>query len=226
MTAVLELRGVSYRYPAVRRPAIEEIDLSVDAGAVVGLTGPNESGKSTLCLVAAGLAPGSIGGDLHGDVLVEGVPLAGLRQWEIAARVGVVFSEPASQVSGVAGTVFEEVALGPVNLGLAASESRARTEQALDRLGIGDLRDRAPDRLSGGQQQLVAIASMLAMAPRVLVLDEPVAELDSGARARVAEALRAVAAAGTALLVTEHDVLFLRAIGARIGSIYDGRVRL
>src|SRR6185503_21084910 len=118
------------------------------AGEVVGLTGPNESGKSTLCLVAAGLAPGSVGGELEGELLVDGVALAGLRHWEIASRVGIVFAEPASQLSGVAGSVFEEVALGPVNQGLPAAESVARTERALEWLGLDGLRDRRPDRLS------------------------------------------------------------------------------
>jgi energy-coupling factor transport system ATP-binding protein len=226
MTAGLELRGVTYRYPAVRHPALDDISFVVEPGMAIGLVGPNESGKSTLCLVAAGLAPASIGGDLRGDVLVDGTALRGLRPWEVAARVGIVFAEPASQLSGVAGTVFEEVALGPVNLGLPRDESIARTERALDRLGIAGLAERAPDRLSGGQQQLVAIASILAMEPPVLVLDEPSAELDTDARRRVADALNALTREGAAVLVTENDVLFLREARTRIGTIYQGKVSL
>lgn len=221
---MLELRAASYRYPAVRRPALDGIDLSVGAGEVVGITGPNEAGKSTLCLVAAGLAPGSVGGELAGEVLVDGAALAGLRPWEVASRVGIVFAEPAAQLSGVAGSVFEEVAFGPVNLGCAAAESVARTEAALARLGIADLAGRAPERLSGGQQQLVAIASMLALAPRVLVLDEPVAELDPDGRRLVGEALRSLAGAGTAILVAEHDAEFLAAACHRVRRIDGGRL--
>ena len=220
----LELRGVSFRYPGYRRPAIEDVDLHIAAGEIVGVTGPNEAGKSTLCLVASGLAPASIGGELNGDVLVDGAALRGLRLHELPGRVGIVFSNPAGQLSGIAETVFEEVAIGPVNLGLAVGATVERVRAALEAVGIADLAPRRPDRLSGGQTQLVAIASMLAMQPKVLVLDEPVAELDPDGRALVAVALRALAGAGTAVLVAEHDLDLLAALGARIVGISGGRL--
>ena len=218
----LELRAVTYRYPGERRPALEGVSLAIDPGEIVGVTGPNEGGKSTLCLVAAGLAPASVGGELAGEVLIDGEPLAGLRPWEIASRIGIVFSEPASQLTGVSDTVLAEVAFGPVNLGLPAAESRARADQALARLGITNLADRRPDRLSGGQQQLVAIASMLAMASGALVLDEPVSELDPDGRRLVSESLRSLARAGAAILVTEHDTDFLTGVCDRVLSIDGG----
>ena len=224
MPARLELRDVTYRYPGERRPALEGVSLAIGAGEIVGVTGSNDAGKSTLCLVAAGLAPASVGGELTGEVLVDGTALAGLRAWEIAGRVGIVFAEPASQLSGVSDSVLAEVAFGPVNLGLPAAESRARADRALERLGIADLAARRPDHLSGGQQQLVAIASMLAMEPAALVLDEPVAELDPGGRRLVGESLRSLAVAGTAVLVTEHDTEFLAAICDRVLTIDDGRI--
>lgn len=221
---MLELKDVTYRYPGERRPALDGVSLAIGLGDIVGVTGPNEAGKSTVCLVAAGLAPASVGGELAGQVLVGGESLGGLRAWEIASRVGIVFAEPASQRSGVSDTVLAEVAFGPVNLGLPAAESRARADAALARLGIADLADRRPDRLSGGQQQLVAIASMLAMEPRVLVLDEPVAELDPDGRRLVSESLRSLAATGTAVLVTEHDTAFLSGLCDRVVSIDGGRL--
>ena len=221
---MLELRGVTYHYPATRRPAIANADLAVAAGEVVGVVGPNDAGKSTLCLVAAGVAPMSIGGTLDGEVVVDGVALAGLRSWEVASRVGIVFSEAASQLSGVAGSVFEEVALGPINLGHPRSDTVARTWRALERLGIAELAPRAPDRLSGGQQQLVAIASVLAMEPRVLVLDEPVAELDPHGRRLVGDILRSLARDGTAILVVEHDTDLLASMCHRVVAIDAGRL--
>jgi energy-coupling factor transporter ATP-binding protein EcfA2 len=220
----LQLRSVAYRYAGFRRPALVDVELTVGDGEVVAVVGPNEAGKSTLCLVAAGLAPASIGGELTGEVLVDGASLHGLRPYEIAGRIGIVFANPASQLSGIAGTVFEEVALGPVNLGLSVVESVARTRAALAAVGIGDLAERRPDRLSGGQTQLVAIASMLAMRPRTLVLDEPVAELDPDGRRLVGEALRSLAHAGTGLLVAEHDLDLLAALGARIVTVEGGRI--
>lgn len=220
----LEVRSVSYRYPGYRRLALDRVNLRVDDGEVVGLIGPNEAGKSTLCRVAAGLAPASIGGELIGDVLVDGAELRGLRPHELAERVGIVFANPADQLSGIAGTVFEEVALGPVNLGLSVADTVARVRAALAAVGIEDLAERRPGGLSGGQTQLLAIASMLAMRPRHLVLDEPVAELDPEGRRLVGEALRSLARAGTALLVAEHDLDLLAALEARIVTIDGGRI--
>jgi energy-coupling factor transport system ATP-binding protein len=219
---VLELQNVGYRYAGYRRQAIDGISLTVGDGEIVGIVGPNEGGKTTICLVAAGLAPGSIGGVLTGEVLVDGIAISGAPH-DMAGRVGIVFANPASQLSGITGTVFEEVALGSVNLGLPVETTVARTLEALRMVGIEDLAWRAPQRLSGGQTQLVAIASILAMQPRHLVLDEPTAELDPDGRERVAAALRSLAAAGTALLIAEHDRDLLAAIGARLVTVEGGR---
>jgi energy-coupling factor transporter ATP-binding protein EcfA2 len=221
---VLELRSVGYRYPGYRNPALEGIDLSLGEGEIVGLVGRNGAGKSTLCLVASGLAPASIGGELTGDVLVDGSSTRGVRPHEIAGRVGIVFASPTSQLSGITGTVFEEVALGSVNLGLSLGDTVSRARAAIEALGIGDLAERAPDRLSGGQTQLVAVASMLAMGPRHLVLDEPTAELDPEGRALVREALRGLAGSGTAVLIAEHDLDLLAATCSRLVAIDDGRI--
>ena len=221
---MLELLSVSYRYPGYRRLALDRVDLTVGDGEIVGLVGPNEGGKSTLCLVAAGLAPGSIGGELIGDVVIDGESTRGRPVHELVGKVGIVFADPASQRSGIAGTVFEEVAIGPVNLGLAVAESVTRVRAALGALGIEDLALRAPDRLSGGQSQLVAIASILAMRPRHLVLDEPTAELDPDGRRLVADALASLASAGTAMLVAGHDRELLPSLGARIVAIDGGRI--
>jgi energy-coupling factor transport system ATP-binding protein len=220
----IELRGVGYRYPGYPRPAIEGVHLRVDAGEIVGVVGPNEAGKSTLCLVASGLAPASTRGELFGDVRIDDTSVKGLPIHALPERVGIVFSNPASQLSGLAPTVFEEVAIGPINLATDVPETVARVRAALRAVGIEDLAERRPDHLSGGQTQLVAIASLLAMRPRSLVLDEPVAELDSEGRSLVAAVLRSIAAQGTAILIAEHDLDLLRAIGARIVPIANGRV--
>lgn len=218
---MLELRNVAYRYPGTRRAVLAGVELVVGDGEVVGITGPNEAGKSTLCLVASGLAPASIGGELGGEVLVDGLPLRGLSPAELAGRTGIVFADPDAQRSGVTASVFEEVALGPVNLGLAIGESVARTRAALAVVGLTGLAERHPARLSGGETQLLAIASILAMRPRVLVLDEPVAELDSEGRSSVAAAVQDATDAGTAVVVAEHDTDFLAAVGARVVKVHD-----
>jgi energy-coupling factor transporter ATP-binding protein EcfA2 len=226
---MLTLRSVGYRYPGYSGWALREVDLMVGDGEIVGVVGPNGAGKSTLCLVASGLAPASIGGELAGEILAGGTaagstgvasPVGG------ASPVGIVFANPAGQLTGIHETVFEEVAFGPVNLGLPLAESVVAPRAALAAVGIDDLAERRPDRLSGGQTQLVAIASMLAMRPRTLVLDEPVAELDPDGRRLVGDALRSLAAAGTALLVAEHDLELLASICTRLAAIDQGRIVL
>ena len=218
----LELRSVSYRYAGTSRLAIEGIDLTIADGEIVGLIGENEAGKTTTCLVASGFAPVSIGGELGGEVLLDGDALRPGQPWELAGRTGLLLED--ARASGMTATVLEEVAFGPINLGLQREETLERARWAMGALGLDDLADRSPANLSGGQARLVAIASILAMAPRVLVLDEPVGDLDEDARRRVALAVRTVAGGGASVLVAEHDTEFLAGLGARMVAIRDGRL--
>ncbi len=223
---MLELRGVSYRYAGYARQVLHDVDLMLGDGEIVGLVGANEAGKSTLCLVASGLAPASIGGGLGGTLTIDGEAMAGKPTYELAQRVAIGFQNPSTQLSGVAATVFEEVALGPMNLGLPAAETIARAREALATLRIEHLADRAPLHLSGGQGQLVAIASLLAMRPRHVILDEPTAQLDPEGTRLVGDALRSLAANGTALLVAEHKTDLLDGLCDRVAVVDDGRLVL
>jgi energy-coupling factor transport system ATP-binding protein len=220
----LTLESVSYRYAGAARTSLSELSLELADGEVVGVVGGNEAGKTTLCLVASGLAPRSIGGTLTGRVLIDGQPTTDRPMHDLAASVGICFQNPYTQLSLVADTVFEEVAFGALNLGLARGEVIRRVTESLAAIGITELGGRDPRRLSGGQMQLVAVAGLLAMRPRHLVLDEPVAQLDPEGRALVADALRRLAAAGTGLLITEHDTDLLAGLCSRILVIDVGRV--
>lgn len=221
---MLTLDRVAYRYPGYARLVLQDIDLSLAEGEIVGLVGPNEAGKSTLCLVASGLAPASIGGKLEGTLTIDGEQMAGLPTYALAARVALGFQNPNTQRSGIASTVFEEVAVGPMNLGLDVSETVERTNAALEFLDLENLRDRSPARLSGGQAQLVAIASLLAMRPRYVILDEPTAQLDPSGTRLVGEALRTLASRGTSMLIAEHKTDLLDGLCTRIVVINDGRI--
>jgi energy-coupling factor transport system ATP-binding protein len=223
---VLGLQAVGYRYAGYAVEVLHEVDLTLADGEIVGVVGANEAGKSTLCLVASGLAPGSIGGGLTGTVTIDGRDMAGRPLYEFSTRVGIGFQNPATQLSGVTGSVFEEVALGPMNLGLPARETVERTKAVLATLGIEELAEREPRRLSGGQAQLVVIASLLAMRPAHLVLDEPTAQLDPEGTRLVGEALRRLAGTGTALLVAEHKTDLLDALCSRVVVIDAGRIVL
>lgn len=221
---MLGLHGVGYRYAGFAKSVLFDIDLTIGDGEIVGLVGANEAGKSTLCLVASGLAPGSIRGTLTGTLTIDGESMAGRPLHEFSTRVGIGFQNPATQLSGVTGSVFEEVALGPMNLGLPARETVERTNAALAMLGIEDLAEREPRRLSGGQGQLVVVASLLAMRPGHLVLDEPTAQLDPEGTRLVGAALRGLAAAGTALLVAEHKTDLIDGLCSRVVVIDGGRI--
>lgn len=222
----LELQAESYRYPGYARSVLRDIALTIADGETVGLIGPNEAGKSTLCLVASGLAPASVGGELRGTLTIDGEPMARLATYELAERVVVGFQNPNTQRSGISATVFEEVALGPMNLGLSRAETVDRTWAALRLLRLDGIVDRNPARLSGGQAQLVGIASLLAMRPGHVILDEPTAQLDPAGTRLVAEALRQLADAGTSLLVAEHKTDLLDGLCRRMLVIDEGRIVL
>jgi energy-coupling factor transporter ATP-binding protein EcfA2 len=224
---VLALQGVRYRYAGATDWALDGIDLEVGAGEVVGITGANDAGKSTLCLVAAGLAPSSIGGKLEGSVLIGGTESRELAPHAAAQRCGILFQNAATQLTGTTVTVWEEVAFGPRNLGLDLDAIIERVEWALRLARVEHLAERQPDRLSGGQAQLVALASVLALRPAVLILDEPTSQLDPAGTTLVGETLAGLARdAGTALLVVEHKTDLLARIADRVIVIAAGRVAL
>jgi energy-coupling factor transporter ATP-binding protein EcfA2 len=218
--------GVSYRHAGAPGAALRGIDVELRDGEVVGLVGPNEAGKSTLCLVLAGLAPKVIGGTLNGRVLIDGEDAAGLATHELVSRVGIVLDDPGTQRSGVTRTVYEEVAFGPSNLAVGREELVRRTDHALALLHIEHLADRDPRHLSGGQQQLVAIASIVAMEPRHLVLDEPTSGLDPAGTSLVGEALVRLAAEGASILVAEHKTDLLAGLAHQVIVLESGRVAI
>jgi energy-coupling factor transport system ATP-binding protein len=223
----LSLRGVRYRYAGGAAWALDGLDLELEAGEVLGVTGANDAGKTTLCLVGAGLAPGSIGGQLEGTILVGGNDPRELAPFQIAERCGILFQNAATQLSGTAVTVWEEVAFGPRNLGLDVGAIIERVGWAMELAGVSDLAERRPDRLSGGQAQLVALAGVLALRPASLVLDEPTSQLDPAGTILVGDALaRLGRETGTALLIVEHKTDLLARIADRVAVVAAGRIAI
>ena len=220
----LELTGVGYRYAGARHPSLLDVDLVLPDATVVGLAGASESGKTTLCLVASGLAPRTVGGKVRGTIRLDGEDVDAWPMHRLAERIGIGFQNPGTQLSQVADTVFEEVAFGPMNLGLPRAEVVARTWDALEALRIGALAERDPRRLSGGQQQLVATAGLLAMRPTHLVLDEPTAQLDPAGTRLVADAIGRLAADGASILVAEQKTDLLAEVALRVVVLDGGRV--
>ena len=183
-------------------------------GERVALLGPNGAGKTTLVLHLNGiLTPGA------GTVTVSGLPVADDALLEIRRRVGIVFQDPDDQL--FMPTVRDDVAFGPANLGLRGAELDARVAEALDLVGVGDLADRAPHHLSFGQRRRVAIATVLAMRPEILVLDEPSSNLDPASRRELAAILRSLDV--TVLMVT-HDLPYAVELCERSVVLSEGTV--
>ncbi|HEY4667090.1 MAG TPA: ATP-binding cassette domain-containing protein [Anaerolineales bacterium] len=207
MTSLVEVRDLWYAYPALAGVAPEwvlrGVNLHLGLGEVVGLMGATGAGKSTLALALNGSVPQSTGGQVRGEVLIEGLDSKRHPVAELATRVGIVFQDPATQFLQT--TVEAEVAFGPENLGLPVAELEQRVSWALRVTGLVEFRQRAPAHLSGGEQQRVAIAAILAMRPRILVFDEPTASLDPGGKLEVLEVIRTLRSERTILLITQDS---------------------
>ena len=196
---------VEVRYPGRREPSLDGLSFTVAAGQRLGVAGRTGAGKSTLALVAAGFVPRVVRATFAGRLVLDGVAQDSAAGPSLAGRVGIVFSTPSNQLSASKLTVREELAFGLENLGVAREEMDPRIDAALSMLAITVLADREPFALSGGEQQRVAIASMVAMGSGVLVLDEPTAQLDPAGTLAVAAMLQDLAGNGSAIICTEHD---------------------
>ena len=200
----LAIDRLTVRYYGRTVDALNEVSVAVPGGAIVGVAGRNGAGKSTLALAAAGFIPRVVRAQVSGEVRVAGQSDDGSEAGGRAHRVGIVFPNPANQLSATKATVREELAFGLENLGVPRAEMDGRIDDVLVRLGIAHLAERSPFALSGGEQQRVAIASIVAMGMGVLVLDEPTAQLDPLATTAVGNVLGDLARGGTAVLVAEH----------------------
>jgi energy-coupling factor transport system ATP-binding protein len=221
----LRAEDVSFAYVGAARAALRHVDLQVSPGEVVLITGASGCGKSTLALALCGLIPSRVHGELRGRVTFGGAPLSGLRPHEAAQFVGMVFQNPNLQL--INQTVQSEVAFGPENLALPQPEIAARVDWCLDVTGMAGMRKAAVVTLSGGQKQRTAIAATLAMRPRVLVLDEPLSDLDPvGAQEVLGTLQRLARHGGTGVIVIEHRVDEVAPWADRVVLMDDGRVLL
>jgi len=172
----VEAKRLTFTYEGSENPSIMDVNLSIDEGEFIILTGPSGCGKTTLCRCLNGLIPHFYHGRLEGEISVMGLDVKSHSTQELAQHVGLVFQNPENQLFSL--TVERELAFGPENLGLPRRETRRRVEWAMRKLNLQGIRDRPPYELSGGQQQKVAIASILTMQPKIIVLDEPTSFLD------------------------------------------------
>ncbi len=209
----LEVEALAFAYPDGHQ-ALFGVDFRIDTGERVAVLGPNGAGKTTLVLHLNGIhLPG------HGTVRVAGTTVAKQSLKEIRRRVGLVFQDPDDQL--FMPTVREDVAFGPANLGLRGADLDERVHTALAAVGMADLADRSPHHLSFGQRRRVAVATVLAMQPDVLVLDEPSSNLDPASRRELADILRGLEQ--TILMVT-HDLPYALELCPRALVMNDGTI--
>lgn len=200
---MIEFQDVTFTYPGATAPTLDRVDLHVPEGELCLVVGRTGTGKSTLLRAVNGLVPHFTGGEMSGRVLVDGRDTRTHPPRDLADLVGVVGQDPRSGF--VTDVVEEELAYGMESLGLAPDVMRVRVEETLDLMGLAELRDRPLEQLSGGQRQRVAIASVLTVHPKVLVLDEPTSALDPPAAEEVLAALqRLVHDLGVTVLLAEH----------------------
>jgi cobalt/nickel transport system ATP-binding protein len=207
----LVVRNLAFAYPDGHQ-ALFGVDLTIGKGERVALLGPNGAGKTTLVLHLNGILGGG-----HGEVTVAGLPVGPEHMREIRRRVGIVFQDPDDQL--FMPSVREDVAFGPANLGLRGDELDQRVRHALDQVGMLAFVDRPPHHLSYGQRRRVAVATVLAMRPEILVLDEPSSNLDPASRRELAEILRDLEL--TTLMVT-HDLPYALELCPRSVILDDG----
>ena len=222
MADILEIDGLSFRYPDSPKRAVEDFQLTVPEGEIVVLAGPSGCGKSTLLRAVNGLIPHMYGGDYSGDVKVGGASVKESGMRDLAQRVGFLFQNPENQIFMF--TVERDVAFGLENLGVSRGEMRERVDEAMRLLGITDLALRAPHELSDGQKQRVALAGVLAMRPKLVILDEPTSLLDPKTAAElVGLVARLRKELGTTFVVVEHRLDLLVKVADRLVVMSEGR---
>lgn len=221
---MIEIRDFAFRYRESAEPTVRDINLTIPDGSFVGITGAAGSGKSTLTYALNGIIPHCYPGEFFGSVVIDGHDTVETSLTDLSRLVGSVCQDIDSQM--VSAVVDDEMLYGLENFGVPHEEIPGRVTEALEAMGIAGLRDCTIDSLSGGQKQKVAIAAIVALRPRVLVLDEPTAELDPASSIAVFELLKRYAQShGTTVIVVEQKIALLSDYADMLVIVDGGRLR-
>lgn len=223
---LLETDSLSYRYPESDKTALHKVSIKIPAGQFIALIGANNCGKSTLCCAFAGVVPHLHHGQMEGRVLINRTDSKDQTVSEIARHVGFVLQVPTRQMSGVRYTVFEEVAFGLENQGVAIEEMRDQVAKMLTLMGLEEYASRSPFQLSGGQQQRLALATVLAVDPEILVLDEPTTFLDPQGAKLLFDILHQLQQQGKTIIVAEQRLDLIAEYADRVLAFENGHLLL
>ena len=202
----IQIKNLTYRYPTSETDVLKDVSFTVKKGELCAIVGANGSGKTTLCNAIRGFVPKFYKGEISGEVLVNGRDVKEDPDGKNALEIGFVFQNPFTQISGIASTVYEELAYGLENMGVEPEEIRQRIERIMELTKIQEFRDRDPYQLSGGQQQRVALAAILVMDQDVLVIDEPTSQLDPQSTDDVFEIIKLMKSMGKTIVLVEHKM--------------------
>lgn len=202
----IQIKNLTYRYPTSEEDILKNLSLTVKKGELCSVIGANGSGKTTLCNVIRGFIPKFYKGDMSGEVLINGKDIQETDMGDLALEVGFVFQNPFTQISGIASTVYEELAFGLENMGVEPAEIHRRVEEIMKTTKIEEFRDKDPYQLSGGQQQRVALAAILVMGQDILVIDEPTSQLDPQSTDDVFEIIKLMKSMGKTVILVEHKM--------------------
>ncbi len=221
---MIQIDDLTFRYRESEHPVVEGITLDIPDGCFVGITGAAGSGKSTLTYAMNGIIPHCYPGDFYGSVTIDGMDTCDVSLTDISQVVGSVCQDIDSQI--VTSIVEDEVLYGLENFGVPHDQIEERVTEALQSMGIEDLRHRVIASLSGGQKQKIAIASVLALHPKVLMLDEPTAELDPASSRAVFQLLSRYAwEHGTTVVVVEQKIALLSEFADMLVIVDGGTIR-
>ncbi|MGJ9460027.1 energy-coupling factor ABC transporter ATP-binding protein [Oceanobacillus sp. CF4.6] len=220
----IKIRNLSYQYPTGSDEVLHHINLDIESGKLYALVGINGGGKTTLCNVIRGFIPHFHKGDLSGEVLIDGKDIRTWDPSELAQKVGFVFQNPFTQISGVKETVFNEIAFGLENLGVEVSIIKEKVQDIIKLFGIEYMQHKNPNELSGGQKQRVALASILVMEPDILVIDEPTSQLDPQGTEEIFKAIDIMKKKGKTIILVEHKMELIAEYADFVIVLQDGQI--
>ena len=221
-----KIENVNYKYPLENKQVLKNINIEIKKGEFWAVIGKNGSGKTTFCNMLRRFVPDFYKGELTGKITLEDKELKDYSQKELVQKIGFVFQNPFTQISGVKDTVFEEIAYGLENLDLEKEEIISKVEKILKLLEIEKLRDRNPYDLSGGQKQRVALASIIAMDPDILVIDEPTSQLDPKGTEDIFKIINLMANEGKTIILVEHKLELIAEYAQNILVLDEGKIIL